>query len=102
MSKTPAAELRHDVEEALDDVARLLHRAAERVSHDGEAAVSAAATEVTRAAESVRAHAGSVARHAAHRAAREIKEHPIVALTAAITAAATLVGVLAATHKKTS
>lgn len=100
MSKSPAADVRQDVEAALEDVARLLRQAAERVSDESEAAVSSAAKDVTRAAQTVRQHAAAMAKDVAGRAVQEVKEHPIAALTAAITAAAALVGVIASTRQK--
>ena len=100
MSKSPVANVRQDVEIALEEVARLLRQAAERVSDESEAAVQNAAKDVTRAAETVRQHAASMAKDVAARAAREAKEHPIAVLTAAITAAAALVGAIAATRHK--
>lgn len=101
MSKSPAADVRQDVEAALEDVARLLRRAAESVSEDSETAVSNAVKEVSRAAESVRRHATDMAKDVADKAVQEVKDHPIAALTAAITAAAALVGVIVAAQHKT-
>jgi len=100
MPKSPAVDVRQDVETALEDVARLLRSAAESVSGESEAAVSKAAKEVTRAAQSVRKHAKATAKDVAARTAREVKEHPIASLTAAITAAAALVGVIIAARRK--
>lgn len=101
MSKSPVADVRHDVEHTLEDVARLLRAAAESVSGDAETAVSKAAAEVTRAAQSVRAHGAARAKNVAERAAHELKEHPIASLAAAISAAAALLGIIASTRRST-
>ena len=100
MSKSPAADVRQDLETTLEDVARLLRQAAESVTGDAEAAIGKAATEVTRATEHLRQSALTTARTAAGHAMKEVKDHPLAALTAAIAAAATLVGVIAVTHRK--
>jgi len=102
MTKSPAADIRRDLEATLDDVARLLRQAAESVSGDAEAAIGKAAGEVAHAAERLRKSAMATARDVAGGAAKEIKDHPLAALTAAITAAAALVGVIAATHRKSA
>jgi ElaB/YqjD/DUF883 family membrane-anchored ribosome-binding protein len=99
MPKSPAVDVRQDVETALEDVARLLRSAAESVSGESEAAVSKAVKEVTRAAQSVRKHGKATAKDVAARTAREVKEHPIASLAAAITAAAALVGVIIAARR---
>lgn len=98
MSRSPAADVGQDLEAALEDVARLLRKAAESVSGDTEVAVSKAAKDVTKAAHSVRQQAIAAAKDVAGRAVAEVKEHPIASLAAAITAAAALVGVIASTR----
>jgi len=100
MSNSPAADVRKDVETTLEDVARLLRQAAETVTGDAEAAIGKAATEVAQAAERLRKSALATAKDVASSASHEVKEHPIATLTAAIAAAATLVGIIAATHRK--
>ena len=96
-------QIQHNIEVALDDVARSLQKAAkdaEGLSGDASEALSKAAADVTRAAESLRKHAAAAARNIAQKAAHEVQEHPIASLAAAITAAAALVGVIAAKRHK--
>lgn len=96
-------QIQHNVEAALDDVARSLQKAAkdaEGLSSDASEALSKAAADVTRAAESLRKHAAAAARNVAQKAVHEVREHPIASLAAAITAAAALVGVIAAKRPK--
>jgi ElaB/YqjD/DUF883 family membrane-anchored ribosome-binding protein len=96
-------QVQHNVEAALDDVARSLLKAAkgaEGLSSDASEALSKAAADVARAAESLRKHAAATAKNAVQKAAHELQEHPIATLAAAITAAAALVGVIAAKRNK--
>lgn len=95
----------HNVEAALHDVAQALQKAAgdaEGLSKDAGEALSKAAADVTRAAESLRKHAAAATRNVVQKAAHEVQEHPIASLAAAITAAAALVGVIAARRHKDS
>jgi ElaB/YqjD/DUF883 family membrane-anchored ribosome-binding protein len=95
--------IRHNVEAALDDVARSLQRIAkeaEGLSKDASEALSKAAAEVTCAADSLRKHAAATARTVVQKAAHEVKEHPIASLAAAITAAAALVSIITAKGHK--
>lgn len=103
MPNSLAKEIQHNVEDALDDVARSLTNAAksaEGLSGDANEALLKAAADVTRAAESLRKRAVATAKNVAQKAAHEVQEHPIASLAAAITAAAALVGlIVAARHK---
>jgi ElaB/YqjD/DUF883 family membrane-anchored ribosome-binding protein len=95
--------LQHDIETALDEVARSLQTIAKDaagLSGELSAALVKASADVTQAAESLRKHATAKAQNVAQKAALEIKEHPIAALAAAITAAAALVSVISAEHHK--
>jgi ElaB/YqjD/DUF883 family membrane-anchored ribosome-binding protein len=83
-------DVRYNLEDSLEDIAKSLRTAAEGLSGDASEAVSKAAEEATRAAKSVREYAAGVSRKAAHR----VQEHPIVSLAAAITAAAALVALI--------
>jgi ElaB/YqjD/DUF883 family membrane-anchored ribosome-binding protein len=93
----------HDVENALDDVARSLQKLAleaEGVSGEAGEALSKAAADVTHAAESLRKHAAAAAGNVVQKAVREVQEHPIAALAGAITAAAALVSIITAKKHK--
>ena len=95
--------LQHNVETALEDVARSLHQAAqdaEGLSHDASEALSKAASDVKRAADSLRQHSAATARSALQKAVHEIHEHPVASLAAAITAAAALVNMILAARDK--
>jgi hypothetical protein len=50
----------------------------------------------------LRKHAAATARNVVQKAAREVQEHPIASLAAAITAAAALVRIIAAARHKDS
>jgi ElaB/YqjD/DUF883 family membrane-anchored ribosome-binding protein len=94
-------DVRHNLEDTLDDIAKSLRTAAEALSGDAGEAVSKAAEEATRAAESVRKYAADMARDVRRKAAHQIEEHPIASLAAVIATAATLAVILiAATHRK--
>ena len=84
------------LEDALDNVARSLRKAAESLSGEASDAVSRAAADVTRASESLRTYASATSKRAAH----EVREHPI-AVVAIIAGAAALVAlILAATSEE--
>ena len=96
-------QIQHNVEAALDEVARSLQKVAkdaEGLSSDAGEALLKAAADVTRAAESLRKHAAAASRNVAQKAVYEMREHPIATLAAAITAAAALVHVIAAKGQK--
>lgn len=101
MPKSLTKEVRHDIEQALEDVARSLAKAAEGYSEDASTVVAKAAKDVKRAAERMRSSpVAAAAKDVASKAISEAKEHPIASLAAAITAAAALVGILASTLNK--
>jgi|SRR5580765_5965592 ElaB/YqjD/DUF883 family membrane-anchored ribosome-binding protein len=103
MSNSLANKVQHNVEDALDDVARSLRNAAEgahEVSGGASEVLSKAAADLTRAAESLRKNTVTTARNVARKATEGVQEHPIVSLAAAIAAAAALVGVIVATRHK--
>jgi ElaB/YqjD/DUF883 family membrane-anchored ribosome-binding protein len=103
MSNSLADKIQHNVEDALDEVARSLRKAAEGaegLSGEANEALSKAAADVKRAAESLRKQAVAAARDVARKATHEVQQHPVASLAAAITAAAALVSVIAATRKK--
>jgi ElaB/YqjD/DUF883 family membrane-anchored ribosome-binding protein len=98
MSTSVAKDVRHHVEDGLEEVTRALQRSAAQLSGDAQAAVAKAAAEVARAADTLSQHATKTAKTATAKTVQGVQEHPVVALAAAITAAAALVGVLAATR----
>jgi len=105
MTNSLNQQIQHNVVAALDDVARSLQKAAkdaDGLSKDASEALSKAVTEVTSAAESLRKHAAATARNVVQKAVHEVQEHPIASLAAAITAAAALVRIIAATRHKDS
>ena len=92
------ASLQHDVEAALAEVVRSLQRIADEadgLSKEARESLTKAAEEVSRAGESLRRHARATARDMVQKAAREVQEHPIASLAAAVTAVAALAGILA-------
>ncbi len=89
----------HNVEAALEDIARSLHKAAqgaEGLSKEASEALTKAAADVTHAAEALRKHAAAAAGNVMQKAAHEMREHPVATLAAAITAAAALVSAITA------
>jgi len=100
MSKSIARQISKDVEESLDDVARVLRKATDHLSDDAEEAVAQAARAVREASIALANSAPPMAKDLANKAVREVKEHPIVAATAALTAAAALIGLLSRARSK--
>jgi ElaB/YqjD/DUF883 family membrane-anchored ribosome-binding protein len=103
MPTSPRNQVQHNIEIALDEVARSMQKAAkdaEGLSQDASEALSKAAAEVTRAADSLRKHAATTARSTIQKAVHEVQEHPIASLAAAITAAAALVSVITGRRHK--
>ena len=96
MPKTPS------VEDRLEDIAGSLNEAAKHLSDEAADAVTAAAEAVTKAAQTVRGRAESRVKTAARKAAEEVHEHPVASLAAAITAAAALIGVIAAAKARSA
>lgn len=100
MSNSLADDIRHDVEDGLDDVASALRRSAEGLSGDARTAVAKAAAEVARAADTLSERAAKSAKGLTAKTVQGVQEHPIAILAGAISAAAALVAVLAAAHHK--
>lgn len=99
MPSSRKTQTQHNVEAALDEVARSLQtiaKEAEGLSREASEALSKAAADVACAAEALRKHAAATARTFAQKAAHEVREHPIASLAAAITAAAALVRIITA------
>ena len=84
------------LEDALDNVARSLKKAAEKLSGEASDAVSKAAADATHASESLRKYAISTARKAAHGA----QEHPLTVVALVAGAAALVALIVAATRDK--
>jgi ElaB/YqjD/DUF883 family membrane-anchored ribosome-binding protein len=100
MSKSIARKISKDVEDGLDDVAHALRKAADHFSDDAEEAVAQAAKAVREASSVLATKVPATAKDLANKAVHEVKEHPLVAATAALTAAATLIGLLARSRRK--
>ncbi len=100
MPRTVVETTRHDLDLAFEAVSDALKRAAVHLTGDAEDAVAKSANEVMRTATALRQHYVPVAEKAARKIGDEVKEHPIEAIAAAITAAAALAGVIAATYHK--
>jgi len=113
MSKSLTKQVRHEIEDTLDDAVKMLKRAAEDLSDDAEKAVAQAADALRRATEALTettipqvrelvGKAGPEARELAGKAAREVKEHPVAPTVAALAAAAALIQILGTRRKKAS
>lgn len=100
MPKSTARQISKDVEDGLEDVAHALHKAANHLSDDAEAAVAQAAQAVREASSALTMKVKPMVKDLASRAVHDVKEHPLVAATAALTAAAALIGLLARARRK--
>ena len=101
MSNSTSNEIAKNVEDALDVVARSLREASERtqdLSEEASEVLSNAAEDVVRVAEKLSKHALDATKDVARQATREVQQHPIASLAAALTAVAALVGLIAATR----
>lgn len=95
-----ALKMPHDAEALMAEVAGNLREAADRLSGDAESAVAQAATALRHATDTLATKAPDMARSLAKRTADEVKEHPLASAAAALTAAAALIGLLAAARAR--
>ena len=100
MPKSVAQKISKDVEDGLEEVAHVLQKAADHLSDDAEEAVAQAARAVREASSALTTKIPPMAKDLANKAVRELKEHPLAAASAALTAAATLIGLLAHARRK--
>lgn len=99
MSKSLTRTVKHDVEDALEDVAKTLREAADNLSDDAENAVAQAAQALRHAAHDLVERTPAEAKRLAQKAAQEANAHP-GATAAVLSAAAALITLLAVTRKK--
>ncbi len=102
MSKSVTREIKHDVQDALEDIAKTLRSAADNLSDDAEHAVADAAKALRKAAHDLVENAPAEAKRLAEQAAHEAKAHPLATAAAALSAAAALITLLGVTRKKPS
>jgi len=101
MSKSLTRQVKHDLEDTLDDVAETLRQAADGLSDDAEKAVAHATRALRRAAQTLADKASPEVKYVAQKAVAEAKTHPI-ATAAALSAAAALITILSITRKKSA
>lgn len=102
MSNSIAYGIMENLEDTLDIVARSLRDASERthdLSEEASDVLSKAATDVIGVAERLRDHALEGGKDIASQASREVQDHPIASLAAALAAMAALVGVIAVARR---
>jgi ElaB/YqjD/DUF883 family membrane-anchored ribosome-binding protein len=100
MTKPAIRQIRHDIEDTLEDIAKALHAVADELSDDAEAAVAQAAKSLREAAKALAAKTPPEARYVAEKALKEAKEHPVATTAAALSAAAALIALLRMGRKK--
>ena len=100
MAQSLSRKLKHNVEDTLEDVGKVLHRAADELADDAEVAVAQAAVGLRRAAAMLADKTPPAIKSAARKVTDEVKQHPIASTAAALTAAAALISLMAATRKK--
>lgn len=100
MTKSAIRQVRHDIEDTLEDIAKALHAVADELSDDAEAAVAQAAQSLREAAKALAAKTPPEARYVAEKAVKEAKEHPVATTAAALSAAAALIALLRMGRKK--
>lgn len=102
MPKSLTREIKHDVQDRLEDVASTLLTAADNLSEDAEDAVAKAAKVLREAAADLAKRAPAAAKSLARQAADEAKAHPVATAAAALSAAAALIALLGVARKKSS
>jgi hypothetical protein len=102
VAKSITRKVKHDVEDALEDVGKALQRAADELTDDAEEAVAQAAVGLRHAAAKLADRTPPVLKSVARKAVDEVKQHPIASTAAALTAAAALISLMAARRKKPS
>jgi len=100
MSKSPAREIKHDVQDAVEDIAKTLRAAADDLSDDAEDAVARAAQVLRQAAHDLVEKAPSEGKRLARKAVHEAKAHPLATTATALSAAAALITLLGAARRK--
>jgi len=100
MPKSLTREIKHDVQDAVEDIAKTLRAAADNLSDDAEDAVARAAQALRQAAHDLVEKTPPEARRLARKAVHEAKAHPLATTAAALTAAAALITLLGVARKK--
>jgi ElaB/YqjD/DUF883 family membrane-anchored ribosome-binding protein len=94
MSKSLTATVKHDVEDILDEVAKVLRQAADGLSDNAEDAVAKATKALHQAAQALVDKAPPEAKDLAKKVMNETKAHPIATTAAVLSAAAALITLL--------
>lgn len=100
MSKSPLREIKHDVQDAVEDIAKTLKAAADDLSDDAEDAVARAAQVLRQAAHDLVENAPAEGKKLARKAVHEAKAHPLATTATALSAAAALITLLGAARRK--
>ena len=101
--KSMTTSVTEEVEHSLDAVSRSLREAslsAMELSEDACTALSNAASEVMRVAEMLRKNSLDTAKGMARQAAKEVHDHPLASIAAALTAVGALASVIVATRSR--
>ena len=100
MANSLTRDLKHEIEDTFEDVAKALHKAADGLADDAETAVAQAADALRRAAAMLTDKTPPDVKDLARKAVAEVKQHPIASAAAALTAAAALISLLASARRK--
>jgi len=102
MSKSLARTVKHEVQDAVEDVAKTLRDAADNLSDDAEDAVAHAARVLRQAAQDLAERTPTEARRIAGKATLEAKAHPIATAAAVLSAAAALITLLGVARRNSA
>lgn len=102
MSKSLTKTIEHELEDTLDDVARILRQAADGLSDDAEKAVAQATKALRQAAQVLADKTPPEAKDLVKKVMDEAKAHPIATSAAVLSAAAALITLLSLGRKKSA
>ena len=100
MSKSLTKTIKRELEDTLDDVAKVLRQAADGVGDDTEKAVGQATKALRQAAQALADKTPPEAKDLAKKVMDEAKAHPIATAAAVLSAAAALITLLSLGRKK--
>ena len=99
MSKSLTATVKHEVEDILDEVAKVLRQAADGLSENAEEAVGQVTKALHQAAQTLADKTPPEAKDLANRVMDEAKAHPLATSAAVLSAAAALITLLSLGRK---
>jgi ElaB/YqjD/DUF883 family membrane-anchored ribosome-binding protein len=100
MPKSLTGEIKHSIQDAVEEVAKTLRAAADNLSDDAEDAIAEAAQALRKAAHDLVESTPEDAERFARLAAEQVKAHPLATAAVALSAAAALITALGVARKK--